>query len=129
MEHRPPATPPTAGEDADCDWWGVSGFVQHKPTGVFVLASYGEQKDNARAEAALQPGLVDKNDTTWFVQAGIEQKWLSLGKTNFFGQYRHDDAGSNLTAGGALRTQEAETSTSGHWARYSISRPPMRCFT
>ena len=40
------------------------------------------------------------------MQAGIEQKWFSLGKTNFFGQYRHDDAGSDLTAGGALRTQE-----------------------
>jgi len=100
-------TVPTTGDDAaDCDWWGVSGFVQHNPTGIFVLASYGEQNDNARAEAALQPGLVDKTDTTWFVQAGIEHKWLSLGKTNFFGQYRHDDAGSDLTAGGALRTQE-----------------------
>ncbi len=42
------------------------------------------------------------------MQAGIEHKWLSLGKTNFFGEYRHDDAGSNLTASGTLRTQGAD---------------------
>lgn len=104
-DSTPCHTVPGAGDNADCDWWGVSGFVQHKPTGLFVVASYGEQDDNSRAQAALQPGLVDKTDTTWFVQAGIEQKWLSLGKTNFFGQYRRDDAGSNLNASGVLRTQ------------------------
>jgi predicted porin len=101
---------PTSGNNGDCDWWGVSGFVQHKPTGLFVLASYGQQNDNSRAqdEAAGQPGTVDKTDTTWLVQAGIEHKWLSLGKTNFFGEYRHDDAGSNLSASGVLRTQGAD---------------------
>lgn len=26
---------------------------------------------------------------------GIERKWWSLGKTNIFGEYRHDDAGAN----------------------------------
>ena len=101
-------TVPTTGDNGDCSWWGVSGFVQHKPTGLFVLSSYGEQIDNSRAQFAAQPGLVDKTDTTWLVQAGIEHKWLSLGKTNFFGEFRHDDPGSNLTAAGALRTQNAD---------------------
>jgi hypothetical protein len=99
---------PTSGDNGDCSWWGVSGFVQHKPTGLFVLSSYGEQIDNSRAQFAAQPGLVDKTDTTWLVQAGIEHKWLSLGKTNFFGEFRHDDPGSNLTSTGALRTQSAD---------------------
>jgi hypothetical protein len=99
---------PTQGDNGDCSWWGVSGFVQHKPTGMFVLASYGEQIDHSRAQYALQPGLVDKTDTTWLVQAGIEHKWNSLGKTNFFGEYRHDDPGSNLNASGELRTQGAD---------------------
>ncbi|WP_246317327.1 porin [Hyphomicrobium methylovorum] len=98
-------TVPSVGENGDCEWWGVSGFVQHKPTGLFAYAGYGEQNDNSRAEFAINPELVDKTDTTWFVQAGIEQKWFSLGKTNFFGHYRRDDAGSNLNASGALRTQ------------------------
>ncbi|HVX37918.1 MAG TPA: porin [Hyphomicrobium sp.] len=101
-------TIPTAGENGDCTWWGVSGFVQHKPTGMFVLASYGEQIDDSRAQYALQPNLVDNTDTTWFVQAGVEYKWNSLGKTNIFGEYRHDDPGSNVSASGVLRTQGAE---------------------
>jgi predicted porin len=101
-------TLPTQGDNGDCSWWGVSGFVQHKPTGMFVLASYGEQIDHSRAQYAIQPGLVDKTDTTWLVQAGIEHKWNSLGKTNFFGEYRHDDPGSNLNASGELRTQGAD---------------------
>ena len=101
-------TIPTAGENGDCSWWGVSGFVQHKPTGLFVLASYGEQIDYSRAQYAQQPNLVDMTDTTWFVQAGVEYKWNSLGKTNFFGEYRHDDPGSNVSASGVLRTQGAD---------------------
>jgi len=31
----------------------------------------------------------------WFLQPGIEKKFFSLGKTNIFAEYRHDDAGSN----------------------------------
>jgi predicted porin len=103
-------TVPVTGDNGDCSWWGVSGFVQHRPTGLFVLSSYGEQIDNSRAQLAKQPDLVDKTDTTWLVQAGIEHKWLSLGKTNFFGEYRHDDAGSNLNSSGTLRTKGADIS-------------------
>jgi hypothetical protein len=33
----------------------------------------------------------------WFIQPGIEQKWIPLGKTTIYGQYRHDDAGANPT--------------------------------
>ncbi|WP_325455707.1 porin [Hyphomicrobium sp.] len=97
-----------AGFRADCEWWGASGFVQHKPTGLFVFAGYGEQNDNTRAsDAGTDAALVDKTDDVWFVQAGIEQKWLPLGKTNVFTQYRRDAPGSNVT-GGTLRTQNAD---------------------
>jgi hypothetical protein len=33
----------------------------------------------------------------WYIQAGIERKWLPLGKTNIFGEYRHDDVGARST--------------------------------
>lgn len=39
--------------------------------------------------------VLDPTSTTWFIQPGIEQKWLPLGKTTIFGQYQHDEAGSN----------------------------------
>jgi hypothetical protein len=37
----------------------------------------------------------DHDSSTWFIQPGIEEKWLSLGKTTIFAQYRHDFPGSN----------------------------------
>jgi hypothetical protein len=49
---------------------------------------------------------------------GVEHKWLSLGKTNFFAEYRHDSAGSNVT-GGVLRTQDGDVNFwSGGVAQY-----------
>jgi predicted porin len=106
----------TAPDNAlDCEWWGVSAFLQHTPTGLFVFAGYGDQNDNSRTDnvSLANLGLVDKNDRTWFVQGGIEQKWIPLGKTNFFGEYRRDEAGSNVSSSGTIVTQGANVET---WA-------------
>jgi len=93
---------------ADCEWWGGSGFIQHKPTGLFVFSGYGQQHDNTRAfDAGAEASLVDKTDEVWFVQTGVETKWNSLGKTNLFAEYRHDSPGSNVTSG-TLRTQSGD---------------------
>ncbi|MFA7305619.1 MAG: porin [Hyphomicrobium sp.] len=105
---------------ADCEWWGVSGFIQHKPTGLFLFSGYGQQIDNTRAADVTvgNPALVDKTDDTWFVQGGIETKWISLGKTNIFVNYRHDTPGSNVNRG-TLRTENAEIDyISGGLAQY-----------
>lgn len=105
---------------ADCDWWGVSGFIQHKPTGLFVFSGFGQQIDNTRAADVTvgNPALVDKTDETWFIQGGIEHKWLPLGKTNIFANYRHDTPGSNVT-NGTLRTQHSDIDyISGGLAQY-----------
>jgi hypothetical protein len=92
--------------DQDCSWWGAAGTVMHAPTGLYVYGGYGEQ-DNKAVDGVTPAGAAltaDGTSTVWFVQAGIEQKWLPLGKTTVFGEFRHDDAGSNLgknTGGGA----------------------------
>jgi predicted porin len=101
----------TPNENGDCEWWGVAGQIQHVPTGIYVYAGYGDQHDNSRADSltginTAQASLVDDDDRTWLVQGGIEQKWIPLGKTNFFGEYRRDEAGSNVS-GGKLVTQGA----------------------
>lgn len=75
-----------------CTWWGAAGTVQHKPTGLFVYGGYGEHTDDDIKAATLNPAAEDKN-TTWFIQAGIEQKFIPLGKTTVFGEYRNDNAG------------------------------------
>ncbi len=79
--------------DQDCHWWGAGVTVQHMPTGLYVYGGYGLQEDSA--EERLEP-LADGTDRVWYVQLGIEQTFVGLGKTTMFGEYRHDDVGSNL---------------------------------
>jgi hypothetical protein len=77
-----------------CTWAGGSGTIMHNPTGLFVYAGGGEQ--TVHTDHVFPAGTVFlPTSSTWFVQPGIERKWLQLGKTNIFGQYRHDDPGSN----------------------------------
>jgi hypothetical protein len=86
------------GDDQDCNWWGAAGTVMHVPTGLYVYSGYGQQNNDA-FEAIGRDGEY----TTWFVQAGIERKWLPLGKTTVFGEYRNDQAGftdSSFVVGG-----------------------------
>lgn len=78
-----------------CEWWGVAGTIMHEPTGLYVYAGYGAQNDKTRGTDPAVVTPVDNNDNVWFVQGGIEQKWMALGKTTVFGEYRRDDAGSN----------------------------------
>ncbi len=82
--------------NGNCQWWGVAGTVMHKPTGLFVYGGYGSESVDG-----LPANVEDQNDV-YFVQAGIEQKWLPLGKTTVFGEYRKDESGfKNQTFGTA----------------------------
>jgi predicted porin len=91
--------------ELDCQWWGAAGTILHQPTGLYVYGGYGEQNDDS--EENFSP-TADGTDTVWFVQGGIEQKWVPLGKTTIFGEFRHDDAGTNIG-----KTQSADID---HWA-------------
>jgi predicted porin len=94
-----------------CTWWGAGAVVQHLPTGLFVYGGYGATRVD------LASGVVgDDESTTWYVQAGIERKWLPLGKTNIFAEYRNDDVGVtsrsqsselNMWAAGIIQNIEA----------------------
>jgi hypothetical protein len=103
---------PTAS--VDCEWFGVAGTIMHAPTGLYVYAGYGQDQDDNRAQSVVagQKALVDDKDSMWFVQAGIEQKFMPLGKTTIFGEYRHDDAGSALGAVGGGGTQSIRLQSS-----------------
>jgi len=71
----------------DCQLFGAAGTVMHVPTGLFVYGGYAQNKDN-------RSGVVEDTSSMYFIQGGIEQKWIPLGKTTVFGEYRHDDGGS-----------------------------------
>ncbi len=94
----------------DCQLFGAAGTIMHVPTGLYVYGGYAQNHDSAVAALAD----TEATSTSWFIQGGIEQKFIPLGKTTIFGEYRHDDAGSNLGAsafaptpgvGGAAATQ------------------------
>ena len=99
---NPGASPPLPlTTNYDCSWEGAAATVKHDPTGFYLYGGWGRMKlDSFTTQAAVGGPLVtqtvlDPASTTWFIQPGIEQKWLPLGKTTIFGQYQHDEAGSN----------------------------------
>ena len=76
----------------DCQLFGAAATVMHVPTGLYVYGGYAQNYDNRVADVG--GAGTDATSSLWFVQGGIEQKWIPLGKTTIFGEYRHDDGGS-----------------------------------
>jgi predicted porin len=84
----------TAAESTgSCQWWGAGALVQHVPTGIYVYGGYGSTKIDLAAGA-----VGDDESNAWYVQSGIERKWIPLGKTNVFGEYRKNDTGLTTNA-------------------------------
>jgi predicted porin len=79
------------GSGEDCEWWGGAATVMHVPTGLYVYGGYGQTIDHDVQN--LNPTADDTSDM-WFVQGGIEKKFIPLGNTTVFGEYRHDEVGS-----------------------------------
>jgi predicted porin len=91
--------PGAAPGGAHCEEWGGSATIMHVPTGLFVYGAYGQKHDDDLAANLAAQGLtvltnVDNEYKTWYLQAGLEEKWLPIGTTTIFGTYRHDDNGS-----------------------------------
>ncbi|HET6388166.1 porin [Hyphomicrobium sp.] len=80
----------------DCELFGAAATIQHLPTGLFVYGGYGQNHDNRVADVGASN--TEATSSMYFIQGGIEQKWLALGKTTVFGEYRHDDGGSKNNA-------------------------------
>jgi predicted porin len=79
--------------EIECREFGASGTVWHKPSGLYVYGAYGQMQDDRFGNPGVRP-FVDDEDQLYYVQVGIEKKWWELGKTTFFGTYRHDDVGT-----------------------------------
>ena len=92
--------PPATVAGTQCELFGAAATVMHVPTGLYVYGGYAQNTDDHIRD--VDPTAEDRS-TMYFVQGGIEQKWLPVGKTTVFGEYRHDDGGSKLTTslGGA----------------------------
>jgi hypothetical protein len=83
----------TSEPDFHCRWGGVASTIMHSPTGLFVYGGWGQI--TTTTDHVFPAGTVFLSTSNmFFLQPGIERKWNSLGKTNIFGEYRHDDSGS-----------------------------------
>ena len=91
----------------DCNLIGLSASVMHVATGLYVTGSWGRIEDENRQRLFNNFGNetnVDNEDDHWYVQAGIEQKWIPFGKSTFYGEYGWYDTGAGLNATGGINT-------------------------
>lgn len=72
----------------DTDELGLSASLLHTGTGLYVTGAYGQLTDDG------VPANLNDESEFYFVQAGIERKFLPVGKTTIFGQYWQTDRGA-----------------------------------
>jgi predicted porin len=97
------------GKDADCNQFGASGSIMHEATGLYVNAAYGILQDDL-LKARFGAGTDDEH-SFYAIEAGIQQKWLPIGKTTVFGQYYNADGGAtdrNYTTVGRILNSELD---------------------
>lgn len=71
-------------------YFQVGAYLEHVPTGVFVYGAYG----NASYDVA--PGESD----TYYVKAGLRERWHPLGHTVLYGEYENNEADGALANAG-----------------------------
>jgi predicted porin len=82
-------------KDEKCQHFGGSASVVHEATGIFVNAGAGIVTDDVLNTTARFAGTnADDEASFWAIQAGIEKKWLPLGKTTVYGEYYDYDGGA-----------------------------------
>lgn len=86
--------PESATGGISCQQLGMSGSAMHIPTGLFAYAAYGIKWDDNTPDG-------EKDESTfWYIQGGIEKKWLAHGPTTLFAEYEEFDTGFNRVIGG-----------------------------
>jgi len=128
------------GAEAKCKEYGGSGTIMHKPTGLYVYGAFGQKHDDNRFGNGVSPlslgpnPQIDRNDTVWYIQPGIEKKWFALGNTSIFGTYRNDNNGTRNTftnvtglplAAGTYYTSGSEVKTWGGGVVQNIEAAAM----
>lgn len=91
--------------DIDVTEVGLCGSILHTATALYATGAYGQLEDNNLDE--LYGRNVDDETKFFFIQAGIEKKFLPIGKTTIFGEYWQLDGGAGLEAGGTSSTFQA----------------------
>ncbi|WP_045834552.1 porin [Hyphomicrobium sp. 99] len=96
---------------------GLSGSILHVETGLYASGAYGRLHDAGLDN--LYGRDVDEETNFWTLQAGIERKFLPIGKTTIFGEYYQLDRGAGFTTSSSTsvssRLNVSSLFTSGTW--------------
>lgn len=88
---------PAAAGNVEAEILSMGASIMHVATGIFVSGSYEHQESDA---------LVAGDSDSWYIKAGIKQRWNSLGATAIYGEYANYE-NTALTAS-AVGTGEVE---------------------
>ena len=86
-------TNPANARGIASSYWQIGAYAQHVPTGLFIYGAYGSDDTDAVG--------VTTGDT-WYLKAGIRQRWSALGHTVLYGEYGTKD--DMFVDSAALRT-------------------------
>jgi predicted porin len=107
--------------DEDCQQFGGSISVIHEATGLFVNFGAGTKKDDVLDTVVVNGGDLfagqnpDNKDFFWAVQAGIEKKFNTLGKTTIYGEYYDYEGGAQARTLGAADAVNPFGATAAIW--------------
>ena len=100
------------------EYFQAGVYLQHVPTGLFVLGNYGNLESDTRVGEG----------ETWYVKAGLRTRFNSLGHTVFYGEYLNNDADgflavtdaseSELDVWGLGVVQEIDAAAMSVWLKY-----------
>ncbi|WP_072373696.1 porin [Hyphomicrobium sp. NDB2Meth4] len=63
-------------------YFQVGAYLEHVPTGLFVYGAYGNS----------QYDLATGDSDTYYVKAGLRERWTPLGHTVLYGEYENNEA-------------------------------------
>jgi hypothetical protein len=97
------ATP--GGRQPECNQLGGSVSIMHESTGLYTNFAAGMMKDERIREVVAN---ADDEHTFWAVEAGLQRKWIPLGKTTIFGQYYKNDGGTFSSSSSVINVTGAD---------------------
>lgn len=84
------------GSDTRCHQFGGSVSVLHEATGLFINVGAGTKTDDILTRTVTFSGTgADDGQDFWALQAGLEKKFNSFGKTTIYGEYYNYNGGAN----------------------------------
>lgn len=104
------------------EYFQAGAYAQHVPTGLFIYGAYGDYQNEDRAILSVFSG---SEQETWYVKAGIRQRWTPLGHTVLYGEYLNNEvdfavapATNELEWWGLGVVQEVDAAAMSLWLSY-----------